>query len=65
LYKLYGSKVFDTLEVDPITDPELFNFVEETKNKGPKFSNYSAEKIKTFVSRIYELRKDNSNNTAG
>lgn len=65
LYKLYGSKVFDTLEVDPTADLELFNFVEETKIKGPKFSNYSAEKLKTFVSRIYELRKDNSNNTAG
>ena len=65
LYKLHGAKVFDTLEVDPVTDPELFEFVEETRTKGPKFSNYSTEKIKTFVSRIYELRKDNSNNTPG
>jgi len=53
------------LEVDATTDPELFDFVEETKTKGPKFSNYTTETIETFVSRIYELRKDNSNNTAG
>jgi hypothetical protein len=62
---LYGAKVFDTLEVDATTDPKLFEFVEETKTKGPKFSNYTTETIETFVSRIYELRKDNSNNTAG
>ena len=62
---MHGAKVFDTLEVDPTTDPELFEFVERTKVKGPKFSNYSEEKIKTFVSRIYELRKNNSNNTPG
>lgn len=64
LYRFYSDKVFDTLEVDSTTDPELFEFVEETKTKGPKFSNYSVEKVETFVSRIYELRKDNSNNTA-
>ena len=62
---MYGAKVFDTLEVDPITDPKLFDFIEETKTKGPKFANYSTETVKTFVSRIYELRKDNSNNTPG
>jgi hypothetical protein len=50
--------------VDKATDPKLFDFVEETKTKGPKFSNYNAETIETFVSRIYELRKDNTNNTA-
>ena len=65
LYKLYSAKVFDTLEVDATTDPELAKFVEETKIKGPKFSNYTAEKIEYFVSRIYELRKNNSNHTAG
>ena len=62
LYKLYGAKVFDTLVVDATTDPELAKFVDETKNKGPKFSNYTTDKIEYFVSRIYELRKNNSNN---
>lgn len=64
LYKLYSAKVFDTLEVDPETDKALAAFVEETKTKGPKFSNYTSETIENFVSRIYELRKNNSNNTA-
>jgi hypothetical protein len=63
MYTLYGAKVFETLEIDNTTDPELFQFVEETITKGPKFSNYSREKLEYFVSRIYELRKDNSNNT--
>jgi hypothetical protein len=52
------------LEIDSTTDPELFEFVEETKLRGPKFANYSPEKIEYFVSRIYELRKNNSNHTA-
>jgi hypothetical protein len=65
MYKLYGAKVFDTLEVDTDTDPELARFVEETKTKGPKFSNYTTNKLEKFVSRIYELRENNSNNTAG
>ena len=59
---LYGAKVFDTLEIDATTDPDLAKFVEETKTKGPKFSNYTTDKIEYFVSRIYELRKNNSNN---
>jgi hypothetical protein len=62
---LYGAKVFDSLEIDSSTDLELLKFVEETRNKGPKFSNYTQEKLEYFVSRIYELRKDNGNNTPG
>lgn len=65
MYKLYGAKVFETLDIDAATDPDLFKFVDETITKGPKFSNYSREKLEYFVSRIYELRKNNSNNTPG
>ena len=65
MYTLYGAKVFETLDIDDKTDPELFHFVKETITKGPKFSNYSREKLEYFVSKIYELRKDNSNNTPG
>jgi hypothetical protein len=65
LYKLHSSHIFDILEVNETTDPELFKFVEETRTKGPKFSNYPKEKLENFVNRIYELRKNNSNNTAG
>jgi hypothetical protein len=43
-------------------DPALFKFVEETRTKGPKFSNNSKENLENFVNRIYELRKNNSNN---
>ena len=58
LYKLYGKNVFETLVVDKTTDLELSKFVEETNVKGPKFSNYTSEKLEQFVSRIYELRKN-------
>jgi hypothetical protein len=58
LYKLYSAGIFDTLEVDETTDPELFKFVEETKTKGPKFTNYTHAKAEKFVRRIYELRKN-------
>jgi hypothetical protein len=61
---LYSSKVFDTITVDPTTDLALSKFVEETKTKGPKFSNYTQETLGNFVSRIYELRKNNPNNSA-
>jgi hypothetical protein len=56
---------FNDLIIDRYTDPALYEFVEETKTKGPKFANYSPERLKEFVSRIYELRKNNGNNTAG
>jgi hypothetical protein len=65
LYRLYGEHGFKDLVIDEVTDPELFKFVTETKERGPKFANYAPEKIEYFVSRIYELRKNNSNNTAG
>ena len=65
MYKLYSAKVFDTLIVDPQADPELAEFVELTRSKGPKFANYKPAQLEKFVSRIYELRKDNSNNSAG
>ena len=65
LYLLYDAGAFTDIDIDATIDPELAKFVEETLTRGPKFSNYEPEKIRHFVSRIYELRKDNSNNTAG
>ena len=65
MYVAYGKDNFRSLVVDETTDPDLFKFVNETKTKGPKFSNYSATKLEYFLSRIYELRKNNSNNTTG
>lgn len=65
MYRLYDVARFDDLIIDKFTDPMLYEFVEETKTRGPKFANYSPERLKEFASRIYELRKNNSNNTAG
>jgi hypothetical protein len=58
LYKLYGDDQFANINVDATIDPELAKFIEETKSKGPKFSNYPQEKLRSFVERIYELRKN-------
>jgi hypothetical protein len=65
LYKIYDETQFKDLNIDINTDPELHAFVRETREKGPKFSNYSQEKIEHFIDRIYELRKNNSNNSSG
>jgi hypothetical protein len=63
MYRLYGVDQFNDLIIDRFTDPALYQFVEETKVRGPKFANYSTERLKEFASRIYELRKNNPNNT--
>lgn len=63
MYRLYDKDQFKDLIIDRFTDPALYEFVEETKTRGPKFANYSPERLRDFVSRIYELRKNNSNNT--
>jgi hypothetical protein len=65
MYSLYTSGVFKDLVVDPNVDLALYKFVEETKTKGPKFSNYTTVTLENYVRRIYELRENNSNNTAG
>jgi hypothetical protein len=64
MYRLYDVAHFNDLIIDKFTDQVLYEFVEETKTRGPKFANYSQERLQEFVSRIYELRKNNSNNTA-
>jgi hypothetical protein len=62
---LYGEDGFKNIVLDDKVDPELAIFINDTKMRGPKFANYSPEKIEYFVNGIYELRKDNTNNTAG
>lgn len=39
-------------------EPDLYNFVEETKTHGPKFNNYDKDTLEKFIERIYELRKN-------
>ena len=63
LYKEYGDHEFDDFVVDETTEPELYNFVQETKLHGPKFSDYPEEKIAYFEERIHELRKNNPDNS--
>ena len=62
LYKAYHEGQFKDFTVDK-SEIELYNFVEQTKESGPRFYDYSLEKTTHFEKRIYELRKNNFNNT--
>ena len=62
LYKEYSDHNFEDFVVNNNIEPELYAFVQETKKHGPRFSDYSPEKIAYFEERIHELRKNNLNN---
>ena len=57
LYKEYSRDEFKELETTNL-EPELFDFIEQTKARGPRFNNFDSEKLEYFARRIYELRKD-------
>ena len=63
LYKEYRQDKFAGLVIDKDAEPELYDFVESSKEKA-RFSNYKADKLEHFAKRIYELREDNRNNPA-
>lgn len=63
LYQEYAKDQFRGLEFDSDEEPELFKFIKESEN-GPKFNNYSSDILKYFARRIYESRKNNSNNAS-
>lgn len=63
LYNEYDKDQFAGIIVDATAEPELAEFVNKSKEK-PRFNNYSQDALKYYARRIYELRKDNSNNTA-
>jgi hypothetical protein len=65
LYKEYSDNRFEGLVVDKIAEKDLYNFIEETKFYGPRFNNYGKDKLEHFAERIYELRKNQSDNSAG
>ncbi len=65
LYKEYSLDRFEGIIVDETTDPELALFVKSVKDRGPRFNNYDKDTLETFAKRIYELRKNQSNNSAG
>lgn len=60
----YDKDKFQGLVFDKEQEPELAQFIEESKDK-VRFNNYPKDDIEYFASRIYELRKNNRNNTAG
>jgi len=64
LYKDYADHQFRDIPVNA-DDAELYNFVEDVRKNGPVFGNYPADKLEIFEERIYELRKNNLNNSAG
>ena len=59
LYYLYGKNQFANIAVDQNLEPELFSFIEQSKQK-PRFNNYSKDKLEYFVKRIYELSNSRS-----
>jgi hypothetical protein len=64
LYKEYSDNSFEGLVVDKVTEKDLYNFIEETKFYGPRFNNYGKDKLEHFAERIYELRKNQPDNSA-
>jgi hypothetical protein len=55
LYKEYADNQFADIIVDSIQEPELDNFIKESKVK-PRFNNYSYDKLKYFAERIIEIK---------
>jgi hypothetical protein len=53
---------FEGIVVSPIDEPELYQFLEDIKTGIHKYGDYPEEQINYFASRIYELRKNQSNN---
>jgi hypothetical protein len=65
LYVEYSKDQFTGILIDKEAEPELYNFVEDCKANGARFYGYDEETIEYFARRIYELRKNQSNNTPG
>ena len=55
----YADVVFDTAQ-----EPELAKFINDINSGAKKFNDYPTEELDYFAEKIYELRKDNSNNSA-
>lgn len=53
---------FEGIIVSPTDEPELYQFLEDIKTGIHKYGDYPEEQINYFASRIYELRKNQSNN---
>jgi len=53
---------FEGIQVNAEEEPELQTFINDIQQGKSKFDNYPPDQIEYFASRIYELRKNNSNN---
>ena len=64
LYIEMDRDKFEGIEVNSEEEPELKTFINDIQQGKSKFDDYPHEQLEYFASRIYELRKNNSNNTA-
>ena len=64
MYYEYGKDEFKGLTLNENDDPKLYKFIEDIKRVGPKFYGYPIDELEYFARRIYELRKDQPDNTA-
>jgi len=65
LYIEYGAHQFQDVVVDQDAEQELYKFVEYIKTNGPRFTDFTEDKLEIFEERIHELRKNQLNNTTG
>ena len=61
----FSKDQFNSIMLEIVADQELNSFVEDIKSKKFSFASYPTEELKYFAQKIYELRKNKSNNTAG
>jgi hypothetical protein len=62
LYIEYNRDRYADVLADPTEEPELVDFIKSINNGTKKFNDYTQEELDYFAERIYELRKDNSDN---
>jgi hypothetical protein len=62
LYIEYDRDRYADVLVDPTEEPELVDFIKSINDGTKKFNDYTQEELDYFAERIYELRKDNSDN---
>ena len=65
MYIEFNRDQFQGIQFNKEEEPELAKFISDIQSGAHKFHDYPPEEIDYYASRIYELRKNNSNNTAG
>ena len=62
LYIEYNRDRYADVQADPQEEPELIDFIQSINAGTKKFNDYTQEELDYFAERIYELRKNNSDN---